>query len=238
MSRLKNRQMSIPNGLVFYIPNLKWTPRPQSSLDSLVQQAQAALRGNPQIAKKLGWDLSDQAMTDRIDEFNAEVCLRMGWTDYVAEEGAAAPPPKMSPPQQQQYQQKLAAVVGVVKKLWAGLKSTDDWLDSGMPAVPPAQAEARAAVCATCPLNGKGGLETWFTVPASEAIKRQIEKLGTRKLVTTQDAKLGVCTICLCPLPLLVQTPLQFKLKHMTADTRRGLDPKCWVLAEEKVLKR
>jgi hypothetical protein len=233
MLKLASRQKSIPGGLIFHIPQLpNFKLPPQCSFAVAVQSIIAVRKANPYLAHKLGWKTDEHSVEEELDNFNARICAAQNWTAYIVTDTQGAPSlPKQSPSHQSGA---IAAAAGKAKKLWAGLRSTNDWIDSGIPAVSQAQSEARAAVCVACPLNGKGGLEAFFVVPASEAIKRQIQKLETRKLATSLDAKLGVCTACLCPLPLLVQTPLQFKLAHMTPDTRAALDPKCWVTQEEK----
>jgi hypothetical protein len=233
MLKLASREKSIPNGLQFHIPTLpNFKLPPQCSFSVAVQSIIAVRKANPYLANKLGWKTDEHSVENELDEFNARICAAMNWTNFIATDVQGAPSlPKQLPSHQSGA---IASAANTAKKLWAGLRSTNDWIDSGVPAVPKEQAEARATVCVACPLNGKGGIESFFTVPASEAIKRQIQKLETRKLATSLDAKLGVCTACLCPLPLLVQTPLQFKLAHMTPDTRAALDKSCWVLAEEK----
>jgi hypothetical protein len=234
MLKLASREKSIPNGLQFHIPQLpNFKLPPQCSFSVAVQSIIAVRKANPYLAHKLGWKKDEHSVENELDFFNASVCAAQGWTSYIATDVQGAPSLPKQPPSQHQSG-AIAAAAGKAKKLWAGLRSTNDWIDSGVPAVPQAQSEARAVVCVACPLNGKGGLETWFTVPASTAIKRQFEKLESRKLSTTQDDKLGTCEACLCPLKLLCQTPLQFKLAHMTPDTRTALDKSCWVLAEEK----
>ena len=233
MLKLASREKSIPNGLQFHIPTLpNFKLPPQCSFSVAVQSIIAVRKANPYLANKLGWKTDEHSVENELDEFNARICAAMNWTNFIATDVQGAPSlPKQLPSHQSGA---IAAAANTAKKLWAGLRSTNDWIDSGVPAVPKEQAEARATVCVACPLNGKGGIESFFTVPASEAIKRQIQKLETRKLATSLDAKLGVCTACLCPLPLLVQTPLQFKLAHMTPDTRAALDKSCWVISEEK----
>ena len=234
--RLRDRQKSVPNGYVFHQPQVpQWKPSYQPSFSSLVQQVITMRNANPYITQKNKLSTGPAAVEDEVDTFNARHCLSQGWDSYVQTDGGAVSIPKYQTPQRNQS--SIAAAAGVAKKLWAGLRSTNDWIDSGVPAVPQEQAEQRGGICEVCPLNGQGGLEAFFTVPASTAIKRQIEKLSARKLSTSHDAKLNVCTACLCPLALLVQTPLQFKLAHMTPDTRAALDPKCWCLSEEKAQK-
>jgi hypothetical protein len=220
---------------VFIIPGLQWQPRAQSSLDSIVQQATAALQGNPKLAQNLGWDLSYNAMTDRVDELNAKLCLTMGWNDYVAEAAGEPPPPKLMAPQHNQS--KLQSVAAATRKIWSGAKTLNEWLDSGEPAVAQEQSERRAATCTACPLNGQGDLSSWFTAPAAEMIRRQIERLEVRKLTTSHDAKLNVCNACLCPLKLKIHTPMKFIRKYLTpeviSDLRKG--NACWIITEMKV---
>lgn len=112
----------------------------------------------------------------------------------------------------------------------------NDWLDSGTEAVTPIRSESRAAVCAACPVNGKGDFTQWFTQPAADAIKRQLEKVQSRKLSTSQDEKLNICTICLCPLKLKVHTPISFIKTHMSEGVLRDLEkaPACWIIEELK----
>jgi|ERR1035441_3161008 hypothetical protein len=235
MLKLNNRAKSIPNGLQFHIPQLpNFKLPPQCSFAVAVDSIVAVRKANPYLAHKLGWKTDQVSVENELDFFNASICAAQNWTSYIATEGQGAPPVPKPLAAQHKASGAIAAAANTAKKLWAGLRSTNDWIDSGLPAVPQSQSEARAAVCVACPLNGKGGIESFFTVPASEAIKRQIQKLETRKLATSLDEKLGVCTACLCPLPLLVQTPLQFKLAHMTPDTRAALDKSCWVTREEK----
>lgn len=234
MARLNNRQLQIPGGLKFYQPETKFTAR-SGSFDNIVQQVIAMRRANPSIAQQKGWSTDYNAVADEVDAFNAAICERMGWTNYIMQSAVSAPSPKfkaLSPLDKKQ----LDVVAGKVKKVWQGVKSLHSWIESGEPAVDQAKSEARAAVCVACPLNGKGGLEDWFTKPASEAIRKQFSTLAERKLSTSLDDQLNVCSACLCPLKLLVQTPLKFKLAHMGEETRRALHPACWVLAEEKEL--
>lgn len=235
MARLKSRERQIPNGFVFYVPETKFrTPR-FASFSSIVQSVINHRKANPVLAQKHNWSTDYETVANEVDSFNAAVCERMGWTDYIAAANAGPPAPKfkaLSPLDEKQ----ISAVAKKIKKVWQGVKSLNDWIDSQEPAVEPVLSEARAAVCVACPMNGEGGLESWFTKPASDAIRKQFGKLESRKLSTSLDDKLNVCTACLCPLKLLVQTPLKYKLAHMDNETRKSLHPACWVLSEEKAL--
>src|SRR5258708_3022247 len=99
MSRLLDRQKGIPGGLVFQVPGINWQPAPHSSMRTIAEGAITLLKANPHVAQKLGWDLSLEGMMNRIDETNAMVCERMGWTDYVTggSGGAATPFPQQIP---------------------------------------------------------------------------------------------------------------------------------------------
>lgn len=234
--RLKSRTSSIPNGLIFYQPQVAaWRPSYQPSFSSLVQQVIAVRKANPYITQKNNLSTDPGQVADEVDTFNARHCLSQGWDAYVQTDGGSVSIPKSQTPHQNQA--SIASVAGAAKRLWAGLRTLNDWYDSREPAVPPEQSAARAKVCAACPKNKPGDLETWFTRPAAEAIKRQIQKFADRKLSTPDDANLHTCEACLCINSLSVHAPLHLKLAHMTLDTRAALDPKCWVISEEKATK-
>lgn len=236
MSRLANRQKQIPMGLRFYQPETGFKIQ-GASFQSIVDQVVNNRKANPAIAQAKGLSTDPNVVAEEVDAFNAAICERMGWTQYIMVPTQAPPSPKfkaLSPLAEKQ----LSAVAGKVKKVWQGVKSLNDWIESGLPAVPTEQSQKRAEVCAACLVNGKGGLEEWFTKPASEAIQKQFARLSERKLTTTVDDGLNVCTACLCPLKLLVHTPLEFKLSHMGPETRRALAPQCWILQEEKEMQQ
>lgn len=231
MARLKNKQRQIPSGLGFYQPETKFKIN-TGSFQSIVNAVVANRKANPFISQQHGLSTDPNDVSEDVDAFNAAICERMGWTDYIMMPSTSAPAPKfkaLSP----QSGKDIAAAAGLAKKIWQGVKTLNDWIESGEPAVPTEQSESRAQVCAACPMNGEGGLEKWFTAPASVAIKKQFEKLESRKLSTTVDAKLGVCKACSCPLKLMVHTPLKYKLAHMGEETRKALDHSCWVLSEQ-----
>jgi len=232
MARLNNRMVQIPFGLKFYQPETRFNVRNGSSFHSIVDQVVAMRRANPALTAKHGWSVDPNVVADEVDAFNAAICERMGWTQFISQPGAGvAPSPKfkaLSP----QSEKQLSVAAAKTKKVWQGVKTLNDWIESNLPGVDPALALQRAETCVACALNGKGGLEEWFTKPAAAAIKLQLSKLSGRKLSTTVDDKLNVCTACLCPLKLKVHTPLEFITEHMDEDTKRALDPKCWILSE------
>ena len=235
MPRLSNRAVAIPYGIKFYQPETKFQSRP-GSFNNVVDQVIAMRNANRALAKAKGWATDYETVANEVDAFNAAICERMGWLNYITQPAAAVPSPKfkaLSPLAEKQ----LSAAAGTAKKVWQGVRTLNDWLESGEPAVSQEQAEQRAAICVACPMNGKGGLEEWFVKPAAAAIKMQFSKLSERKLSTSQDDKLNVCVGCLCPLKLKVHTPLPHISSHMGDETRRALDRSCWILAEEQAPK-
>jgi hypothetical protein len=237
MIRLKSRNTQIPNGLFFKQPEINWDSRKvlplHPSFSTLVNAVISARRANPHHAKQHGWSLDQNAVGDEVDAFNAKVCTAMGWTKYLAEIGGGAPPP-FNQAQSLLNAKQLSAAVGEIKRLWAGVKTVNDWLDSGAPPVAIEHAEKRAAICADCNLNGKGDFSKWFTKPAADAIKRQLERLHERKITTSKDASLQVCEACLCPLKLKVHAPMSFIQPHLSNevmnDLRNGRN--CWIISE------
>ena len=231
MARLNNRMLQIPFGFKFFQPETRFNAK-QGSFNNIVDQVIAMRKANPALTAKHNWPTDFNAVAEEVDMFNATICERMGWTSFISVPATPAPSPKfkaLSP----QSEKQLSVAAGTAKKVWQGVRTLNDWFDSGEPAVPADQSEKRAQTCVACPLNGKGSMEQWFVKPAAAAIQVQFAKLSERKLSTTVDDKLNVCTACLCPLRLKVHTPLQFISPHMGDETRRALDPKCWITAEE-----
>ena len=233
MAQLKNRNKDIPGGFQFRQPQSNFTITAWRSFDSGVKEIIAHRRGNPYITRKHNLATDYQSVANEMDAFNAKICESNGWTEFIVQPASEAPPPKFKALSNFNTKQ-LSVAADKVKKVWQGVRSLNDWMDSKEPAVDKSLAQKRAEVCVNCPVNGKGGLEEWFTKPASEIIKRQFEKLSERNLKTTVDEKLGVCQACLCPLRLLTHVPLEFKLAHMGAETRKALDSGCWILSEER----
>ncbi len=228
--------MQIPNGLQFYIPQLKWSAPPYSSMDHIARSVINLLQANPRVQAQLGWDLSIPAMLDRIDEYNAAVCLQRGHAQYVmAEGGQPDPPPFLGHPSQNPNSQNaLLAAGGSIKKIWAGIRTLNEWVDAGAPHVDASKADERAAVCVACPKHGEGDFSAWFTKPAAEGIRRLIERAKAVNLTTPHDDKLNVCNVCLCPMKLKVHTPIDIIRNGTTQETHAELNavPGCWVAKE------
>lgn len=240
MPRLKDRQRQIPGGLQLLVPETKWRAPAYASFETIVMQLIAHRQANPYLAQQHGWSTDPDTVRDYVDSFNASICKRMGWTEYYTEGGAETALPFQRPTPPPTDPSKLSAVANNIKAIWAGLKTVNDWMDSNEPAVESSLSESRAKICSECPLNEVGNLETWFTRPAAEGIKRQIEKFSARNLTTSYDSKLHTCKACLCVNSLSVHVPIAIKVAHMSQETFDVLKtaPACWVVDEGKAIGR
>ncbi len=222
----------IPGGFKFIQPETNFTTRPFASFQSIVNAVCIHRRGNKALLDK-GLATEPSAVADEVEAFQVRLCEANGWTNYISVTGGGAGVPFLQS-QNPSDQKQLAHAAGVARKLWSGIKTLNDWLDSGESPVPQAQAESRAKTCVACPLNGVGDLTSWFTKPAAGAIHRQQERMYGRNISTSLDGQLGVCSACLCPMKLKVQTPWKFIKPHLTpevlAELGKGRD--CWQLAE------
>jgi hypothetical protein len=230
---LKSRQLFIPNGFTFVQPETGWVAPRMVSFDTVVNSLIAHRKANAFLAQKHNWATDFDSVAVEVDNYNAAVCAQMGWSDYITTDIGALPPPKSRPPSQSE-QNQVSAAGAKSKKIWAGVKTLNDWIDSGEPAVSAELSAARAAACMGCPQNGRGDFTKWFTGPASEAIRRQIGKLSDRKLATPSDEKIDVCEVCLCPLKLKVHTPFDFIKAHLSKEIATELRavPGCWIIKE------
>ena len=226
---LKDRNKQIPGGLRFIEPSTGWESRPWSSFDCIVQQIQAHRKANPSLQDRTKWRLDAQSIANELDVFNATLCQKLGFTEYIQEGGfsdrpfsigAVHPPPSMTLLQQSQA-------------LVAGVASISQMFGAEGPVTDKDQVERRAAVCAACPLNTHGDWLSWFTKPASEFIRKALSKIKDQGLVTTKDDVLDVCSACSCPLRLKVWTRLDHVLKHIPEESKTALAENCWIRTEQ-----
>ena len=225
----------IPGGFKFVQPELSWQAPAWASFEVIVQAVIAARSAHPALVQKYNWNLDYGKVAQEVDDFNTRICQAMGYKHFISAGGGGQPsPPPFLPTSPPTNPNELAAAAAAVKAIWAGIRTLNDWIDAGGQPVPQAQAESRAAICATCPQNGAGGMESWFTKPAAEAIKRQVEKMSSRNLKTAADDKLGVCQICFCPLKLKAFAPMEFIKAHMSDEVLSKLRaaPACWIPRE------
>lgn len=232
MPKLKDRQKQIPGGYQFYLPQLKWkAPGNFPSFTVVANALESVVNANPFLAEKHKWPRDRAGIENWVDLYNATLCARMGWDDYITDgSGGGGVLPKSQP--LLHNLNSLAAAAARAKELVAGAKSLMEWDDSGEDAVPRDLSTSRALICSTCPRNEKGDWTEWFTTSAAELIKRRVEKVHARSLSTIHDESLHVCTACHCPLPVKVHVPLSWITKRLTAEQKSRLDPRCWILKE------
>jgi hypothetical protein len=233
MPRLKNRQQQVPNGLSFYLAETKWRPPRYASFDAIVMGLIGVLNANKEVARKLGWPIDYKFLANVVDEYNAAICQQMGWTDYISADGGQpaavpfqAPAPSRSP--------ASPTPAANLKRLAAGAETIVEWIASGAEAVPGSQANERAAVCVACPLNAQGQLTDFFTIKASDAIRKAYQQRSDWNLTTLHDEKLGVCSACSCPMRLKVHMGLALILKRLSPEAKGSLHPQCWILSESQ----
>jgi hypothetical protein len=220
MAALKNEQLSIPNGFSYYIPDSKWQPAPFSSIDSITTQLQQHLQGRPDIVAKHGWSLDPSVLRQMVVQYQVALCVRNGWSEYILGGADVQVPFPPTPPR---------SLIGKARGVAAGVETIFNWIKDGAESVAPELAEQRARICSTCPENKPGGWETFFTVPASNAIRAALDKRKGFNLHTSLDDKLFTCGVCLCPLPLKIHLKLDRILSGMPQDQQDALTPQCWI---------
>lgn len=213
--QLRQRNKQIPNGVFYYEPRTKWRSSP-GSFDNVVQQIIAHRNANAW----LGLPTDTATVSNQLDAFAANVCQQMGWTDYII--GGDPAPPSLPP---QSLGSRLVNVAGASPVLV-------DWLASGAEAVPSDLANKRAATCADCPLNEKGDLLRFFTLPVTEAIRKALNSRREMKLETPDDYRLGICSGCDCPLRLKIHMPIERVRSKLKPEIQARLDPRCWITKE------
>lgn len=209
------------------ISPLKYQARPWSSFDLIVSEVQRIVRANPHVARKYNFPADRPSIENWVDSYNAQICEQNGWLQYIDGGPDFDPPP---PP----WLARSQAALQYGGKLAAGAKTLLSWLGEGAKPVTQEQSNARSAVCAQCPLNRRVELKDFFAHSASELIRRQIEFSRQSGLLTANDAELGICEACACPMKLKVHVPYKNIIGNLQPAAFAALDSKCWILAEQK----
>ena len=231
MPRMKNRWEHPPGGFQAIQPEMGQATPFTGSFNAVAEQLLALRQANPFLCERHGLSTDMASIEAEIDFYNATRCIAGGWTQFVIlDDPASASAGYTAPP----AQKKIRAAAGAAKNIAAGISLLLDWVGPSAKAVPNELAEKRASVCATCPLNGQGGLLEYFTSAAAEKIRTQLAIRADLQLKTSLDPQLGTCTACSCWLPLKCHVPIEFILAHTSDEVKSKLDPRCWVLAESK----
>lgn len=121
-------------------------------------------------------------------------------------------------------------LVGSFRKSATGIATLADWL--GEKPVSQELAENRASICIGCPQNRSGDLLSFFTKPASDLIRKQLQERMKLNLSTSKDADLGICYACGCPLKLKIHVPIDYIRAHIKKPEFDALDQRCWMRHE------
>lgn len=228
--RLKSHSSCPPNGFLYHETKTGWrsevhVPNSQWNWSELVSAVQSHRASNP----KLGLPTDRDEIERELDYVNALRVQNMrGGSTYVTSDERPPPPKSLA----SRLSSKLASVAAGARKVKAGALTLLDWNLSSNPPVAKELALARAEVCLTCPLNGKGDLTRWFTVPVAGQIRKAMAARSGLNLTTPHDEKLGVCEGCQCPISLKIWAPIDYISAHMPAEVKADLDPRCWIIHE------
>ena len=221
MTRVKNRHVSPVNGWKFFQPQTgahfeAW------DLESIANAVQSHRRANPRF--KLSTDLN--TIKDEIDESNALRMLSIPGADVYVDTTTSDSPKFRAP------QPPSSPNAAVVSSMVGGAKILLEMFGEKGPVDAPL-ATQRASVCATCPKNDQGDWTRFFTIPASNMVRKMLGIINDMKLTTAYDDKLIFCTACNCPLKTKVWAPLDHIKKHTPGESMAALDPRCWILKEQ-----
>lgn len=186
-------------------------------VDRIIQHRAA----NPRYANQ--WSTERATVESELDEYT---CLRIGNDpNYCA---GSAPPFSQGQPQRWRLVpngQSAKAVAGGAISLLKLFSSSQQPVEQSL-------AEARAAVCLTCPLNGTGDWMAMFTKPAAMFIRKTLSFIKDANLKTSLDKQLGICEACGCPNQLKVHVKLDFIKANTDTETMARFDPDCWIKNE------
>ena len=238
--RLKSHQSACPNGFIYTQLQTHWNSwehAPNSKWDwhGLVLAVQAHRLANP----KMGLPTDLGAIERELDHVNAlRVNAMRGGETYVTDDTGPPPPKSLA----SRLLSQAGRVVADARKVKAGALTLLDWNLSEHPPVTRTVAISRAGVCSkrpdgkggytVCPMNGRGDLTRWFTVPIAEQIRKAMGKQFDVGLETPLDDSLGVCEACGCPLKTKIWAPAIFIKQRMPTEVKADLDPGCWITKE------
>lgn len=207
-------------GWQFYQSQTGWqAPTPKSStFNQTVQLIIKMRRDNPALMVRHRWSVDTTAVGNELELFTR---LRIG-----------APLPTPAIQMMASGYTAMSAAVSDIKRLAAGAGLLMAWDASGLPPVAAEVSTKRAEVCAACPLNSIAKLETWNTVPVAVSLKERLARLGSMKLTTPSDSKLGLCDAMYCPTGQLTHAPIEIISRRVKPEIRSIFAVDCWILKE------
>lgn len=147
-------------------------------------------------------------------EFLSEMCKQNNWGTKCK---------RVDSKKVQRRRLSLTAVLSFLNmmKVWAGSAL------SGKPAfVTQAEAERRATICASCPMNATLQFSCGACMGAVISLLSGI--LGKRK--TERDSELGACLVCSCSLKAAVHIPVEIQKEGLSEELKRDFEniEYCW----------
>jgi hypothetical protein len=115
-----------------------------------------------------------------------------------------------------------------------GVAALSDWIGQGGTPVPPEEAQRRATICLTCPLNQNQQKGMAF---AAIQFRRFIASKNQANLHIVGEENLKVCTGCNCYLPLKCWIPMENITPYLSEESMvkmREAKPDCWQLPENQ----
>lgn len=240
MARLLSRSKHPPFGFSLLLPELGMKFPTKGSFNEICIAFSRLIRANPGPAAKAGWPNPDDhdAIADWVDGHNASRLTALGYTSFVDNSAYGVDVFYDAAYQEAQKKTSLASVAGRVS---AGAAL---WLELFGPegrTVDQSLATSRAATCLVCPKNDTTtSLFNIFVAAVARALGGLFEIMKDKELSTPHDAKLGVCSACLCPNRAKVHVPIERVLTHTDEPTMAKFNkenPLCWVLSEKESVK-
>jgi hypothetical protein len=223
MATMRNRNLFPPGEWQMLHPEAGQKEPWKGSFSEIVNKEADFRARNPALVAKYGWSLNEEDIANDVDSYNAQRMLAGGFFGFV---DVDAVPPASSGGERRAGQGALAAAAN---SALTGLAIYRELFSHGTQPVPKGFAELRAATCASCPLNHKGGLREFFVESIAKGITELYGVLRDLDLTTSRDKDLGTCTACSCPTRAKVHVPLDIIVRHMKPDVRAKLDPRCWI---------
>jgi len=195
------------------------------SFNEAVQFLHNFRRKNPALVQKNGWSLDIHDIERDVDLYNSQRMVAAGYLNFVDLEDDV-------PIQKKTSSGLFRSVANAAAKAKTALAIYRDLFGQDGKVVAKEESERRAAVCVKCPQNDvAGGLTKYFLKEAAHEIMAVAGMLKDMDVTTSQDAKLGVCQACECPLVAKLHISNEILKKNIKPDQVAKLDPGCWIPA-------
>jgi hypothetical protein len=194
------------------------------SFNHVVDAFDQIVQKNPALAQKQGWPTNRTDQENWIDERECQRLIAHKWFGFVELEGNL-PPPSPGGASRSGY----GGAVAAGKSTLTGLAVYREMFAGSRP-VEKQEAERRAAICVTCPLNNtKLSLLERFVARVAKGLTELLGIMRDMDLTTSRDKELGTCDGCDCPMAAKVHVTIPVILKHMPAEDVAKLHPDCWI---------